>query len=349
MKPARFRQAATDRPRARVRCRRKHKSFPQNVGGSMSVDETGAVALRQPFERILGIVVNSVRSPNSQRAYRRGLLDFMEWHRASGQLGFTKAVVQQFVIELQKRGLAAASINAKLTAVRRFAAEAVDNGLLPPDLAGGIARVKGVACAGRRTGQWLSRPQAEELLAIPDGGTNKGKRDRVVLAFLIGCGLRRSELVHVSFEDIRQRDGRWVILNLRGKGNRVRTVPMPSWTKVALDDWAAAAGLAAGRVLRAVNKSDRVVPAAVISPQSVLNIVKGYGIDLGLELRPHDLRRTFAKLAHTGHAALEQIQLSLGHASILTTERYLGVRQNLADAPCDHLGLTVSPGGEIGA
>jgi len=51
--------------------------------------------------------------------------------------------------------------------------------------------------------------------------------------------------------------------------------------------------------------------------------------------------RTFANLAHISHAALEQIQLSLGHASILTTERYLGIRQNLADAPCDHLGLDI--------
>jgi integrase len=54
---------------------------------------------------------------------------------------------------------------------------------------------------------------------------------------------------------------------------------------------------------------------------------------------PHDLRRTFARLAHLGHAHLEQIQLSLGHASAQTTERYLGLEQNLVDAPCDHLGL----------
>jgi integrase len=54
---------------------------------------------------------------------------------------------------------------------------------------------------------------------------------------------------------------------------------------------------------------------------------------------PHDLRRSFAKFAHIGLAPLEQIQLSLGHASVVTTEIYLGVKQNLHDAPCDRLGL----------
>lgn len=58
-----------------------------------------------------------------------------------------------------------------------------------------------------------------------------------------------------------------------------------------------------------------------------------------------NLRRSFAKLAHKGRAAVEQIQLSLGHSSITTTERYLGVRQDLTDAPCDHLGLQV--GGDL--
>jgi integrase len=56
-------------------------------------------------------------------------------------------------------------------------------------------------------------------------------------------------------------------------------------------------------------------------------------------VRPHDLRRSFARLAHTGQAPLEEIQLSLGHASVVTTELYLGVKQNLHDAPCDRLGI----------
>ena len=76
-----------------------------------------------------------------------------------------------------------------------------------------------------------------------------------------------------------------------------------------------------------------------LSSQTIFTIVKAYAEQLGVAVRPHDLRRSFAKLAYTGQAPLEQIQFSLGHASVVTTELYLGVKQNLQDAPCDHLGL----------
>jgi site-specific recombinase XerD len=86
-------------------------------------------------------------------------------------------------------------------------------------------------------------------------------------------------------------------------------------------------------------KGGKVTENALL-PQNVMDVVQRYAAKCDLPtIAPHDLRRTFAKLAHKGHAALEQIQLSLGHASIQTTERYLGVKQDLADAPCDRLGL----------
>jgi integrase/recombinase XerD len=66
---------------------------------------------------------------------------------------------------------------------------------------------------------------------------------------------------------------------------------------------------------------------------------KATGSSSAPRFAPHDLRRSFAKLAHKGRAPLEQIQICLGHASIQTTERYLGVEQDLTDAPCDHLGI----------
>jgi integrase len=120
----------------------------------------------------------------------------------------------------------------------------------------------------------------------------------------------------------------------------VRTVPMPAWAKAAIDDWLATSRFTRGPVLGAINKGDRIVWQGM-SAQSIYEVVEAYGKELGAVLAPHDVRRTFAKLAHKGHAPLEQIQISLGHASIQTTERYLGVAQNLSDAPCDHLGIRV--------
>jgi integrase len=191
-----------------------------------------------------------------------------------------------------------------------------------------------------RAGNWLIKEQAEQLLAAPDTATLKGKRDRALLALLMGCGLRRNEVAQLDLEEIQQREGRWVIVDLRGKHGRIRTVPMPGWAKVAVDTWARAAGITSGRIARAINKGGRITHDS-LSPRGIFQLVVEYGRQIGVEIGPHDLRRTFAKLAHKGNAALEQIQLSLGHASIVTTERYLGVRQNLHDAPCDYLGLEV--------
>ncbi|MBV9745857.1 MAG: tyrosine-type recombinase/integrase [Acidobacteriia bacterium] len=283
-------------------------------------------------------MLDAVSSPHSKRAYEQALDAFERWRVESGAIGFSKATVQAWKAALEASGLAASSINVRLSALRKLAAEAADNGLLAPELAAAIGRVKGAKRHGVRTGNWLTRDQAERLLALPDPNTNKGRRDRALLALLVGCGLRRQELANLRIEDIQQRDGRWCIVDLTGKGNRVRTVPMPPWAKTAIDDWLTLAKFLTGPVLGRVNRGDWITRQGMTA-QSIYEVVEAYGKQLGAPIAPHDVRRTFAKLAHKGRAPLEQIQLSLGHASIQTTERYLGVTQDLVDAPCDHLGI----------
>ena len=138
-----------------------------------------------------------------------------------------------------------------------------------------------------------------------------------------------------------------MIVDLVGKHHRMRSIPMPSWTKAAIDAWAETAGITSGpldtmntgRVFRSVNKGDHLNGDSM-TDQAIANVVKAYAEACGFNaVAAHDLRRTWAQLARKGGAALEQIQLSLGHASIQTTERYLGTEQNLTDAPCDLLGL----------
>ena len=113
--------------------------------------------------------------------------------------------------------------------MRKLAVEAADNGLLAPELASGIARIKGVRSHGVRVGNWLSLRQAQALLNAPDVTTKKGLRDRAMFATLLGCGLRRSELANLTMKHVQQRDNRWCIVDLVGKHGRVRTIPMPAW------------------------------------------------------------------------------------------------------------------------
>lgn len=287
----------------------------------------------------VGMVLDGLPSEHSRRAYGRALSDFFRWHRGVGRPQLSKAVVQRYAAELREAGMAASSVNQRLSAIRKLAAEAADNGVLDPQVANGIRAVKGARSEGRRTGNWLTREEAQTWLGAPDRRTMKGRRDRALLAVLIGCGLRRSEAASLTFEHVQQRDGRWVLVDLIGKRDKIRSVPMPNWAKAAIDEWSGASGVSEGLVFRAVNKGDRVVGDG-ITPQAIYNIIVGYAGELKKKgVAPHDLRRTFAKLAHKGGAAIDQIQLSLGHESIQTTEDYLGVEQDLTDAPCDHLGL----------
>jgi len=130
-----------------------------------------------------------------------------------------------------------------------MAVEAADDGLPAPELANGITRVKGVKSKGVRLGNCLSVRQAQTLLTTPDVGTKKGLRDRAILAVLLGCGFDGPRWLHLVW--VRSAAG-WPVVRCgsHGKHGRVRTVPMPTWVKVAIDAWTAAAGVAEAGAFR---------------------------------------------------------------------------------------------------
>jgi site-specific recombinase XerD len=291
---------------------------------------------------IIAMVIDGLPSENSRRAYKRALKEFFWWHGEQNRPELNKALVQRYVKSLREQKLSSATINQKLSAIRKLATEAEDNSSLDSRLANGIRAVKGVPFRGRRTGNWLTKEDAQKWLNAPDTKKLKGMRDRALLGVLIGCGLRRAEAAILTFSHIEQREGRWAIVDIVGKRDKMRTVPMPSWAKATVDAWKNVAHLEEGFVFRRVNKGDNVVGES-ITPQAIRDIVNSYAHKLENQgIAPHDLRRTFAKLAHKGGSSIDQIQLSLGHDSIQTTEKYLGVEQDLTDAPCDHLGLRIS-------
>jgi integrase len=148
--------------------------------------------------------------------------------------------------------------------------------------------VKGGPRRGNRIGNWLTREQAQELLSLPDR--------------------RRTELLsEVKVGAIAQRENRWVLVDITGKGNRVRSVAVPAWVKAAIDAWTIAAGITEGKISRAVRKGGKAW-GQDLTPGAVLQIVQQYARAMGLEkLAPHDMCRTCAKLCRKRGGDIEQI------------------------------------------
>jgi len=280
------------------------------------------------------MVLDSVPSIHSKRNYAKALDDLFQFC-ASRPL--SRALLMEYRTNMEH--LSPSTVNVRLSAIRKLVGEARQNGLIGIEEAANLTDVPNIRQTGKRLGNWLTREQAKELLAVPDRSRLKGKRDYVIIALLVGCALRRQELSSLKIEDIQLREGRWVIIDLRGKGGRIRTVAIPIWVKQGIDVWIAAAKIDKGRLLRPLSKSGKMV-GDELGDWAVWSVVEQSSKQIGIEhFGAHDLRRTCAKLCRKNGGDLEQIKFLLGHSSIQTTERYLGSEQEIAVAVNDNLGL----------
>ena len=279
------------------------------------------------------MVLDSVPSPNSRRNYAKALDDLFA---LSAGRPLTRALFMEYRASME--ALSPSTVNVRLSAVRKLVAEARRNGLIGVEDAASLSEVPNIRQKGTRLGNWLTREQAKEMLAVPDRSTLKGKRDYVILGLLVGCALRRQELATLDVETIQLREGRWVLVDLEGKGRRIRTVAVPVWVKQGINAWMTAAGIEDGRLLRSITKGGKVGES--LSDWAVWSVVEQSAKEIGIErFGAHDLRRTCAKLCRKSGGDLEQIKFLLGHSSIQTTERYLGSEQEIAIAVNDSLGL----------
>jgi site-specific recombinase XerD len=243
--------------------------------------------LRLPdLDQAKSAVLNSLSSVDAQRGYRHAIDEFIEWYCSEPRLSFSKTVVLRYRIHLESRHLAPGTINLRLGAVRRLAYEASDCGLLSPDLAAGIRRVKSVKKIGVRLGNWLTPEQSERLWNAPDCQVLKGKRDRALLAVLLACGLRRHEAVNLDFRHVQQREDHWAIVDLEGKAGHTRTIPMPGWVK----------GSEAIRGLATNQPECEASDCGLLSPDLAAGIrrvkgVKKIGVRLGNWLTPEQSQR----------------------------------------------------------
>jgi site-specific recombinase XerD len=147
-------------------------------------------------------VLNSLPSKESQRGYRHAIDEFIAWYCSEPRLSFNRAVVSAIESTWNRVRLRRARSTAGSRSSGASRTKAADSGLLSPDLAAGIRRVKGPKNLGVRLGNWLTAEQARALWQVPDPNTLKGKRDRALLGILLGCGLRRREAAELNVANL---------------------------------------------------------------------------------------------------------------------------------------------------
>lgn len=285
---------------------------------------------------LIEAVCATLNSPNTVVAYRRCLRNFTDWLIAQGNPVLTRQVVQEYKNHLVDGGAGSSSVNLALSAIRKLCDEASQSGWITEATALSIAKVDGVPQRGRRLGNWLGLEATKALIAAPDTTTVSGKRDACLLAVMIGGGLRRSEAASLTIGHLQARDGRWLLADVVGKGNRTRSIVLPQWAVERVQAWIESAGLTSGKLLRSV-EGDYVGES--LTGDGIAWIIKRYAKRCNVSLACHDLRRTAATLAKRGGADWEQIRDFLGHSTTAVSERYIKSALITDNPATDKMGL----------
>lgn len=275
-------------------------------------------------------------SEGSRPVYKGAILAYREWI-AKNSYPTIYSGLMAYKKHLEEKGDKPVTINRKLSALRKFFETAVNMDILDEREYSKIKKVKNIQVKGQPYGRRLSHEEARRLLAAPDRGTAKGRRDYAILAVFLGCGLRRAEVASLRWDHLVEQEGTWLITDLIGKGGRVRTVPVPTWVKSALDACYLDHCTMEESVFALTPEDKEYGPIRlftsidrhgnwgdVLSPFGVWYIMVKYAKSAGFsDLKPHDLRRSFAYLARKNGAELDQLQLVLGHSNVATTQRYV--------------------------
>jgi integrase len=281
-------------------------------------------------------VLANLTSSETRRSYARGIANLYAFARRED--GTYNPVTPAILAEWRSTmagTLSSSTVNLRLVAARALIRAAKKSRLIDAEESVELLDIGGLPFSGTRVGNWLTVPQTRKLLALPSRSNLRGLRNACILSLLAGCALRVNELATLDVETLQQRDGRYVLADLTGKGGRVRTVAVPGWVCKAILDWLKASKIKEGRVIRQLT----LAPEG-LSTQGIWDIVHKAADKVGVpHFGPHDLRRTCARLCREQGGDIEQIQAMLGHASLVTTQRYLGTVQNLKHAVNDNLGL----------
>jgi integrase len=296
---------------------------------TMVVQGTGSSALAQEMVSELGdIAAQRGEDEKTKAAYSKYAKRYISWCLRSGLKPSRESLIEWR--DILAKSMAPSTVNVHMSAVRALLEELYLQERIDDLTYKGMLAVKGVKRKGQRVGNWLGKDEFSKLIDQQPKDTNKGLRDRALLALLAYCGLRRSEAAALKLGDLKVVDGQ-PLAEIRGKGNKTRIVPIHPKATVILGEWVRAAGIKEGYVIRSVNKGDNIQQQGMTATAVYQNI-KRMGEEAGIEVAPHDLRRTCARSMYNGGADISGIQTFLGHDDPKTTQIYLGLHVDDAAA-----------------
>jgi integrase len=262
--------------------------------------------LKHPLEPLMAEVLATVDSPHPREGYQRALTEFLTWHSEQGTPPLTQTLLHGYPDFLADT-LRPVAMKQRLKVIRLLLHLAVAQEVLDSDLAPVIDDVLAAPLPSQKP-KWLTPKQAQSLLDAPDTTTLEGRRDAAVLAIAIGCGLRRQDLVQLTFEQIEQRGEVWRLRNLPTKRKATAPPLVPTWAKERVTAWVEAAGFPpTGYVFRPLYKGE--VLMGYFPPYRLHEIISTYAQATGLApLHPRDLRHTFSHLVGQHGRGFRQLE-----------------------------------------
>lgn len=229
-------------------------------------------------------------------------------------------VVAEVIDRLVERNLAPATVNGYLAAMKGVARHAVFLKQMDADTYLHIQSIKSVPGSRITSGRALEQPEIKALLRVCDKEMSiLNLRDAAILSSLVGCGLRRSEVVALDLDDLSLEDSAFRVL---GKGNVERIMPLPKQLLPRLERWLYVRGTQPGPLFVRIRRGDNIVMTR-LTAQSIYFMLQRRRHSAKLKhCAPHDLRRTYATSLFNNGEDIRVVQLALGHANIETTKRY---------------------------
>ena len=272
-------------------------------------------------------------SENTRLAYRTDLRHLASWSARRGKslLVLTHSDLQAFLAERMKQGSTASSSARMLSSIKRYYRYQIRERVLNDDPSALIEAPK----LAQKLPNALTEAEVEALLAAPDVSAPLGMRDRTMLELLYACGLRVSELVSLTIEQVNLRQG---VVRVTGKGNKERLVPLGEecidWLQRYLGQ--CRPELLDGKLSNDVFVTQR---GAAMTRQAFWYAIKRYAVVAGINkpLSPHTLRHAFATHLLNHGADLRVLQLLLGHSNVSTTQIYTHVaKERLKSVHAQH-------------